>query len=86
MGKALDAMNQGLPPEAARFKALFLLVKSEGYPVEESWLTSWSKADREAIERLLRRSMEACQAPPRDLLRWRTDLERWIVAETEFCL
>ena len=45
MGKALDAMNQGLPPEAARFKALFLLVKSEGYPVEESWLTSWSKAD-----------------------------------------
>lgn len=86
MGKALDALDAAAPPEAARLKALYLIVRSEGYPVEEDWRRSWAEPDRSAIDAFLGSSVESCEVASSDLLRWRRGLERWIVAETDFSL
>ena len=86
LGKALDALDGEAPPEAARLKALYLIVRSEGYPVEEDWRTSWAEPDRSAIDVLLSKSVKSCEMASSDMMRWRRDLERWIVAETDFSL
>lgn len=39
---AFDAWEQGQPPEAVRFKAIYRLLQSEGYPVKEEWLAGLS--------------------------------------------
>ena len=86
LGKALDALDEGAPCEAARFKAIFLLVRSEGYPVEEDWRMNWSEKDRMALLSLLLNPIKSCELPTNDIERWRRDLEKWIVAETDFVL
>ena len=86
MGQALDALDLGAPPDAARLKALYLLVRFEGYPVEEVWRTNWPDQENIAIGALLNKPVESCETPSSTLKRWRKDLERWIVAETDFVL
>ena len=86
LGKALDALDEGAPCEAARLKAIFLLVRSEGYPVEEDWRMNWSEKDRDALRYLLLNPIKSCELPTNDTERWRRDLEKWVVAETDFVL
>ena len=85
-GKALDALDAGAPCETARLKAIFLLVRSEGYPVEEDWRMGWLEKDRVALGNLLFEPIESCGVSSKDIKRWRQDLEKWVVAETDFVL
>ncbi len=86
MGKALDALEAEAPPEAARLKALYLLAFFEGYPVAEDWLMAFPKPDRDAIDGLLCIPIGSCEAASADLIRWRRNLEQWIVVSTDFVL
>jgi hypothetical protein len=86
LGKALDALDEGAPCEAARFKAIFLLVRSEGYPVEEDWRMNRVAEDRDALRYLLLNPIKSCELSTNDIKRWRKDLEKWVVAETDFVL
>jgi len=86
LGKAFDALEAGSPPEAVRLKTLFLLIHSEGYPVEEDWRMTWLESDRNAIIALMTNSVDACAADSSDLMRWRRSLEQWTVAKTDFIL
>ena len=86
MGKALDALETEAPPEAARLKAFYLLARSEGYPVAEDWRMALPKPDRDAVDGLLRNPIGSCEAASADLIRWRRNLERWIVVSTDFVL
>ena len=83
---ALDSLNGEAAPEAVRLKAFYLMVQSEGYPVKESWLAGWEASDRASLDLFLSRPVAFCEAPLGNLMRWRHDLERWIVAETDFSL
>ncbi|MFP6854258.1 MAG: hypothetical protein VB980_00635 [Opitutales bacterium] len=83
---ALDALSGEASPEAVRLKAFYLMVQTEGYPVKESWLAEREASDRESLDLLLSRPVAFCDAPLDNLIRWRRDLERWIVAETDFSL
>ena len=86
LGKAFDALETGSSPEAVRLKTLFLLIHSEGYPVEEDWRMAWLEPDRNAIIALLANSVDTCPADSSDLMRWRRNLEQWTVAKTDFIL
>jgi len=86
MGKALDALDAEVPPEAVLLKALYLIVRSEGYPVDEDWRTSWKEPDQSGIKAFLGSSVKSCDVPCSDLSRWRRGLQRWIVTETDFSL
>ncbi|MFP6901692.1 MAG: hypothetical protein VCA36_12170, partial [Opitutales bacterium] len=59
---------------------------SEGYPVEEDWRMSWLEPERTAINAFLTSSGDICETAHSDLMRWRRNLEQWIVAKTDFVL
>lgn len=86
MSQALDALDLGAAPDAVRFKALYWLVRFEGYPVKEAWRMHRSDQESVAIGALLNKPVETCETSSSTLERWRQDLERWIVAETDFML
>lgn len=86
LGKAFDALEAGSLPEAVRLKTLFLLIHSEGYPVEEDWRMAWLEQERKAISALLVNSVDTCVEDSSDLMRWRRNLEQWTVAKTDFVL
>ena len=84
--QALDALEKGVSPEAVWFKALYLLVHSEGYPVLEDWKSNIPALDRDAVDAVLNHPVESCDSVDQSLANWRQDLERWVVSETEFVL
>lgn len=54
LGRALDAWEANVRPDAVYFKSLFLLARDEGFPVREAWVPALSAADRIATETVLR--------------------------------
>jgi recombinational DNA repair protein (RecF pathway) len=52
--KALNAWNAGKNAEIVFFKALFVWVKIEGYPIIQHWLTGLSAQDQVFIQTLLK--------------------------------
>lgn len=51
--QTLDAMADGKAPAVVYLKALYLLLKNEGYPVKELWWTSLPKSLRQTARDLL---------------------------------
>ena len=51
--KALNALDQGQPPEAALLKTLFTYCRDEGYPVVERWAKQLDPNIREAAIQIL---------------------------------
>ncbi len=47
--KALNAFNDGKPPDATLLKTVFLYCRNEGYPVIEEWLQNLNPSMREKI-------------------------------------
>lgn len=77
--QALDAFAGGKAPEVVLLKALFRLLKDEGYPVRESWWPRLPAAMRQrakellsqpAPERLEASAKTECQKIYRDLYDW----------------
>ncbi len=85
--KALEALDQGAPPEVVRLKALFLLARAEGYAAKEHWLPTLPEADAAlALAILNRPAAEAAALVTRDasrLPKLREAFERWLGEHTD---
>ncbi len=86
--RSLDAFAEGKAPEVVHLKAIYLLLKDEGYPVRESWWPQLAPSLRESAKALINqpappnndaRMREACE----ELIR---HLERWLERETDLML
>ena len=51
---ALDALDNGVPPEPVRLKFMFLMARDEGYPIKEDFFENLSAAKREMFATLIR--------------------------------
>jgi len=85
--KALEALENGAPPEAVRLKAMFLLADNEGYAAREQWLPELPVADQAiAFAVLSRPTSEAAsldtEAAAR-LPKLRVAFERWLEQHTD---
>lgn len=85
--KALEALDQGAPPEAVRLKALFLLARAEGYAAKEQWLPTLPVADAAlALAILNKPAAEAAALAADDVTRLpklRQAFERWLSEHTD---
>ncbi len=85
--RTLDRLEQGFPAEWVLLKALYLLLKLEGYPVRESWWQGLSINDQKMTANWLRQKLE--HVPPNDLTQLGVifgKLRDWTVAQTELKL
>jgi hypothetical protein len=85
--KALEALENGAPPEAVRLKALFLLASAEGYAAREQWLPALSATDQTVVLTVLNRPASeaaslAVEAVGR-LPKLRAAFERWLGEHTD---
>ncbi len=85
--KALDALENGAPPEAVRLKAMFLLASAEGYAAREQWLPALPAADQAVVITVLNRPASeaaslAAEAISR-LPKLRLAFERWLEEHTD---
>jgi recombinational DNA repair protein (RecF pathway) len=85
--KALEALDQGAPPEAVRLKALFLLARAEGYAAKEHWLPTLPEADATLARAVLNKpAAEAAALAAGDATRLpklRHAFERWLAGHTD---
>jgi hypothetical protein len=84
--KAWAALEEGAPPEAVHFKALYLLARDEGYPAREQWLPSLKLEDRELALAVLRQpsAKAAGVGDAESRARLRRAFERWLAGHTDF--
>lgn len=77
--RSMDAFAERLEPSVVFLKALFLLLKEEGYPVRESWWPDLPSRIRQQTRELLRQPSptsltpevrKSCEAASQNLLQW----------------
>lgn len=84
--QTLGALDRGARPDLAWFKALYCLLRDEGYPVKQQWWAQLPPAEQAEAARCLRLPL-AGQHPPADRIAQLTRaLEAWVAAETEIRL
>lgn len=83
--EALDAMASRPRPDAAYLKALWLLLKDGGWPVEADWLGRLGARATLAAS-VLSRPLDAQEAGAADVAALTEDLERWAVGEVHYVL
>lgn len=80
---ALSAWDSGSPPAIVFLKALYVFAREEGLPVNESWLCSLGRDERQIADYLLRTPSPALnewEPQGQELLR---KLQRWLESEHE---
>jgi len=84
--QTLGALDRGARPDLAWFKALYCLLRDEGYPVKQHWWAQLPPTAQAEAARCLRLPL-AEQQPPADRVAELTRaLEAWVAAETELRL
>ncbi|MFW5883790.1 MAG: hypothetical protein ACOCVG_05420 [Verrucomicrobiota bacterium] len=84
--RALDCWAHGEPPQAVLLKTLFLLVRSEGYPVAEDWLPRLEPDLREAAVTTLQTPLKDLQIDPKMQKSLAQSFEDWMRHNTDFIL
>ncbi|MDR1816802.1 MAG: hypothetical protein LBR07_01165 [Puniceicoccales bacterium] len=85
-GRALEAIASRPRPDAAYIKALWQIVRGEGFPVREQWLASLPPVDAAALRATLRQPLDAVAAPPAEVGQLTLRLERWLAGECHFSI
>lgn len=80
------ALAAGSRPDIVWLKALYCLLRDEGYPVKQQWWPQLAEADREQAAWLLNQPISAQMAAPEQVARIIRGLEDWVAAETELRL
>jgi len=83
---SLTALAAGGRPDIVRVKALYCLLRDEGYPVKQQWWPGLSSADREAAAQILNQPVAGQAIEPAMVARVSRRLEDWVAAETEIKL
>ena len=82
----LGALSAGGRPDIVWLKALYCLLRDEGYPVKQQWWPQLSPADRDAAAHLLNQPLAAQTADTATVAGITRRLEDWVRAETEIKL
>ena len=83
---SLGALSAGGRPDIVWLKALYCLLRDEGYPVKQQWWTELAAADRDLAALLLNQPLAAQTADIAMVARITRRLEEWVHAETEIRL
>ena len=83
---SLGALAAGGRPDIVWLKALYCLLRDEGYPVKQQWWTELAAADRDSAAHLLNQPLAAQTADSATVARITRRLEEWVHAETEIRL
>lgn len=83
---SLAALADGGRPDLVWLKALYCLLRDEGYPVKQQWWPQLAGADRDLTAQLLNQPLAGQVAAPADVGRIVRHLEGWVKAETEIRL
>ncbi|MFZ9201877.1 MAG: hypothetical protein ACO23N_05565 [Opitutales bacterium] len=83
--ETLAAMAERPRPDAAYLKALWLLLKDGGWPVEAHWLARLGTR-REMAAGVLSQPLDAQLADTTAVAELATDLERWAVGEVHYVM
>lgn len=80
------ALAAGSRPDIVWLKALYSLLRDEGYPVKQQWWPQLPPPDREAAIQLLNQPLAAQTAEAARVAEITRRLEDWVRAETEIRL
>jgi hypothetical protein len=80
------ALAAGGRPDIVWLKALYCLLRDEGYPVKQQWWPQLVDADRDLAAHLLNQPLAAQTADNATVARITRRLEDWVHAETEIKL
>jgi len=83
---SLGALAAGGRPDIVWLKALYCLLRDEGYPVKQQWWPELAPADRDIAAQLLNQPLAAQTADAVSVARITRRLEEWVQAETEIRL
>jgi hypothetical protein len=83
---SLGALATGGRPDIVWLKALYCLLRDEGYPVKQQWWPGLTPADRDVAAQLLNQPLAAQTADTATVARITRRLEEWVHAETEIRL
>ncbi len=83
---SLGALAAGARPDIVWLKALYCLLRDEGYPVKQQWWTELTAADRDLAAHLLNQPLAAQTADIATVARITRRLEEWVESETEIRL
>lgn len=86
LGTSLAALAAGGRPDIVWLKALYCLLRDEGYPVKQHWWPELTPTDRDAAVQLLNQPLAAQTADTITVARISRRLEDWVHAETEIKL
>lgn len=86
--RTLNAFAERKPPEIVSLKALYLLLKDEGYPVRESWWPQLPKHLREPARQLINEPLPETtfQGQLTQCSEIQKNLRDWLRRETDFVL
>lgn len=82
--RLLENLQAGAPPGLASLKALYLLARSEGFPVKEAWLARLTPDLRRRTIAALQASLAAQASPDADEAL--ASLRHWLQREADFHL
>ena len=80
------ALADGGRPDIVWLKALYCLLRDEGYPVKQQWWPQLSETDRDLAAQLLNQPLAGQTADTEAVARIARRLEDWVRAETEIRL
>jgi hypothetical protein len=80
------ALAAGGRPDIVWLKALYCLLRDEGYPVKQQWWPQLAESDRDTAAHLLNQPLAAQTADSMTVARITRGLEDWVRAETEIKL
>ncbi|HKB58217.1 MAG TPA: hypothetical protein VKC51_11570 [Lacunisphaera sp.] len=83
---SLTALAAGGRPDIVWLKALYCLLRDEGYPVKQQWWPQLPAADRDVAAQLLNQPLAAQTADTDTVARITRGLEDWVRGETEIRL
>ena len=83
---SLAALAAGGRPDVVWLKALYCLLRDEGYPVKQQWWPDLTATDRDAAAQLLNQPLAAQTADTVTVARLTRHLEEWVHAVTEIRL
>jgi len=83
---SLGALASGGRPDIVWLKALYCLLRDEGYPVKQQWWPELAASDRDLAAQLINQPLAAQTAESASVARITRRLEDWVHAETEIRL
>ena len=81
---AFDAWNSQKLPSAVLLKSLYLLMKSEGYPVKQDWIEGLTEQDRKSVSHILNTTIKDINIDHTDIEKLIASLQHWMKHHAHF--